>query len=47
MLGEKAANGVFAFIGATILTNGIAEAAVAAILAATVAKALLIMKKRA
>lgn len=47
MLGEKAANGVFAFIGATILTNGIAEAVVAAILSATVAKALLIMKKRA
>lgn len=47
MLGEKAANGVFAFIGATICTNGIAEAVVAAILAATVAKALLLMKKRA
>lgn len=47
MLGEKAANGVFAFIGATICTNGLAEAAVAAILSATVAKALLVMKKRA
>ena len=45
MLGEKAANGVFAFIGATICTNGIAEAVVAAILSATVAKALLMMKK--
>ena len=40
-------NGVFAFIGATICTNGLAEAAVAAILSATVAKALLVMKKRA
>lgn len=47
MLGEKAANGVFAFIGVTICTNGLAEAVVAAILAATVAKALLMMKKRA
>ncbi len=45
MLGEKAANGVFAFIGATICTNGIAEAVVAAILSATVAKALLTVKK--
>lgn len=45
MLGEKAANGVFTFIGATICTNGIAEAVVAAILSATVAKALLTVKK--
>lgn len=45
MLGEKAANGVFAFIGATICTNGITEAVVAAILSATVAKALLTVKK--
>ncbi len=45
MLGEKAANGIFYFIGITICTNGILEAVVAAVLCAVIVKALVKARK--